>query len=381
MASPCPSGSSSSRFIDGGSTITGPLVGGVVTLVTAIIILVASPVVIALFLRRKSRSQADLSSSSNGSVESSTEGGQFCDMIISHDVSPGYAAVTCSGNRVSVDSESQLSESGHSQGTFEMRGTFKMGGSQEDSIASSCSEKLGSVCIEMDNDAFEAIKTVKQTDFVEAESRLTFGQKVEIRTAKTLGRTRSETKDIPTSAHPSKKRSRSFSTPHTLPSCEPRTKTPPSSLILYSHRTPTEIQQVIQELLVKELREYNIKTVSEDTDPHREGMAAWLETQMKEASAVFCVCNKAFREEWNDVPGISCIVPVFKQLLLGLVSHPHGENQRLLDKLAIVLPYESDIEYVPMYLNNRPKFSLCREDLSRMAKFTSGVPSYHVNSK
>ena len=236
--------------------------------------------------------------------------------------------------------------------------------------------------MEMDNNAFETLKAGEQTDFVEAENTLTFGRKVEVKTAKTNGRTQSESEYIPTSALPSKKRPRSFSTPHALPSCESRSKKPPSALILYSHGTPTEIQQVIRELLVKKLREYNVRTVSEDTDPHREGMAAWLEVQMKEASAVFCVCNEAFRDEWeDDAPGISCIVPVFKQLLHGLVSHPHGENQRLLDKLAIVLPYERDIEHVPVYLNNRQKFGLCREDLDKMAKFTSGVPSYHVNSK
>ena len=69
-------------------------------------------------------------------------------------------------------------------------------------------------------------------------------------------------------------------------------------------------------------------------------------------------------EEWEGGSGgTRCLVAVFKHLVHGLASHPHSENQILLNKLAIVLPYERDIEHVPVYLSNRQKFVLDSEKL------------------
>ena len=193
-------------------------------------------------------------------------------------------------------------------------------------------------------------------------------------TKRSLKRTRSEsvrTKTVRNDSSSShRKRPRSLSS-----SQHPNNAPPPlSALILYSKATPEEEKRTIQQLLVSDLTKYNIQTVSEDTSTLRECPASWLEAQMREVSAVFCVCNEAFYREWyNQADRLTSLVPVFKQLCHGLVTPSYGENKQLLDKIAIVLSSEAN---VPPYLNSRRKFFLHEDSLPKMALFTRGLPEY-----
>ena len=390
------------------------MIGGVT--VAVMIIITFKAIIICYLVRRKfrdhtssaSNSARSASSSLTDSLEMSMEGGTLSDggchmFTIDHVGEASSYAVTSSGASVdapyvggsSIVSKSlthpytALNSPTHSEGqesqiTFEVSSSIGLSREEE----STCSESLkissgGSSTLE--DDAFEKASnksneskesgTCKQNDDIIEGCRV--NEMVMER------RSRSESVRVKTnptgSSSFSRKRPRSFSTPHHVTHPPPSPHPAGSALILYSKGSPILEQRVIQQQLVNDLTLYNIQTVSEDTCTPRQCPASWLETQMREVSAVFCVCNEAFDADWeNRTDGLSGLVPVFKQLCHGLVTPSCGKNQFLRDKIAIVLPLESDLQYVPTYLNSRPKFRLLEQDLAKMARFVTDIPQYKI---
>lgn len=335
--------------------------------------------VICFVKRRGSRQRSVISASSlTSSFESSTEDGRYYNlMVVDHVTQPHVHA----GNEASTDLSNARSslgscESPMTQTTFEIE-------SLVDGAGSTCSEKYeGSLSLGQD-DAFETSDKDRSNESVPDSKEIgELNPCAKHPAHKTYERrSRSESVCFKTTRTSSKKRPRSLSTPHTLQ--DSHTPNPPlSALILYSKESPEEETKVIQQHLLHDLTQYNIRTVSEDTSMFRECPASWLETQMRAASAVFCVCNEAFDREWeNKSDGLSVLVPVFKKLCHGLVTPSSGKNQLLHDKIAIILPHVEDLHYVPAYINCRPKFRLLKEDLCKMARFVHGIPEcQHSNN-
>ena len=373
------------------------VIGGAVTVAVAIITTFVSVIVCYLARRRLREHTAtnSLTSSLTDSLEDSMDGegegnggaGSYCHMItIDHVGEPPSYVVTTSGTSVSggcndiaarstadlINNETpSLSDGRESQATYEA-----------ESLTDSFKISSGGGSTSFEDDAFERALLLESDKDGACDDDATCGGSQTME--KIIGRRdRSESVCVKASKLDSnlcsRKRPRSLSTPHvTHPSSLLPPPRPPSALILYSKSSPQLEKRVIQQGLVSDLTQYNIRTVSEDTCTPRECPAAWLETRMREASAVFCVCNEAFDRDWeNRSDGlIFGLVPVFKQLCHGLVTPSCGKNRLLRDKIAIVLPRESDLKYVPTYLNSRPKFRLLEQDLENMARFVTGMPQY-----
>lgn len=342
-----------------------------VTVPVFLVIFVSCVMLVICFVKRRngSRGRSVISASSlSNSLESSTEDGRYCNlMTIDHVIqSHNHASNEASTDVCHVESSMGSCESPMTETTFEI-------GSLVDGVGSTCSEKLdGSLSLGQD-DAFEMNRP--NGSVTNSKENGEPNKCAEQPSDKSCGRrSRSESVSFKTSRTSSKRRPRSYSTPHALQDSD-APNPPLSALILYSKGSPEEETKVIQQHLLHDLTQYNIRTISEDTSMFRECPASWLETQMRAASAVFCVCNEAFDREWeNQSDGLSVLVPVFKRLCHGLVTPSSGKNQSLHDKIAIVLPRVEDLHYVPAYINCRPKFRLLQEDLSKMARFVHGIP-------
>ena len=337
------------------------------TLVTFIIMVIAS-VMVLLFLRRSGRPTCQLSlPTCSGNPELTRSMERDGNIIISHsDMVPNYGLMTCGEDTGSNDSLSVDSTSHSVIETISIKdGKFfcSIGEAEiatEDTVFKSLQTKSQFACR----------KTRTENDHENAKSPVWQGTLQTISSKQEVERQKSES-TITAVSKLCLVEPQNFAVSHSRASI---------ALILYSQRVCSDLHKIVLELLIKRLSEYNILTVSEDTDLCRSGIASWLEWRVREASAIFCVCDQVFHEEWErGFEGTRCLVPVFKHLVHGLVSHPHSENQVLLDKVAIVLPYERDIEHVPVYLSDRQKFLLDSEELEKMAKFVVGVPCYYVD--
>ena len=381
---------------------TGTVVGVALAVVLVAFFVASATVIISYIARRRLRAGASLTSGSSltesletleGGRGGEGEGNGYCHLMTMNHIEGGTPiySVTTNGTGIGRAEEMVLESS---VGSASSPTTVEVGSIAGGSGGgtSSDSEKISGVSMSLeDDDAFEGSsdgnyggKDSRKKDEVCPNGGCSTATNDGVSTDKTgrpgltkriLKRARSEsvrTKTARTDSRSSyRKRPRSLSSSQ-QPSDQPP---PPSALILYSKASLDEEQKTIQHLLVRDLTQYNIRTVSEDTSTPRECPASWLEAQMREVSAVFCVCNDAFYREWyNQSDRLTSLVPVFKQLCHGLVTPSYGGNKQLLDKIAIVLPLQET--NVPTYLNSRPKFFLRSENLHKMALFAKGLPEY-----
>ena len=91
---------------------------------------------------------------------------------------------------------------------------------------------------------------------------------------------------------------------------------------------------------------------------------------MQNASAVLCVCNAEFKQEWDKKNSDSPLVSSLKQLIYANVNREEG-----LSKYATVLLRKSDRECIPTpYLLNTRNFYVDEPD--DIARFVHQVPAY-----
>ena len=375
---------------------TGTVVGVALAVVLVAFFVASSIILISYWARRRLRSGGSLTSGSSlteslETLEAGGEGTGYCHlMTLDHAVDTTTSAYPVTTNGTTIGGE-VLPALESPEGTASQT-TMEVGSMAGVSGATSESEKISGVSMSLDdNDAFESSseRSSGEGDVTQEKEACPAGGSngfPKLAPPKRLfERSRSESvrakRARSDSSSSYRKRPRSLSS-----SQQPEASSPPSALILYSKSSPELEQRAIQQLLVSDLTQYNVRTVSEDTSMPRECPASWLEAQTREVSAVFCVCNEAFHHEWeNWTDGLTSLVPVFKQLCHGLVTPSYGRNQQLWDKVAIVLLHRSDSQYIPSYLNSRRRFVLLpnqepnsepNPDLKPLARFAANLPEY-----
>ena len=83
-----------------------------------------------------------------------------------------------------------------------------------------------------------------------------------------------------------------------------------------------------------------------------EGMAQWVEREVRACDKVLCVCNKEFKREWEGEiePIEGSLVSCIKNLYLGSLNE--------VSKYAIVLMHVTHKDYIPTQY-----FKMCRQFL------------------
>jgi len=98
-----------------------------------------------------------------------------------------------------------------------------------------------------------------------------------------------------------------------------------------------------------------------------------MEEEVGLASAVLCVCNRDFYQEWNQCPseGKIHVVGILRQLIQASVTE--GKS---LAKYAVILLEPGDEKFIPsLYLRGEPRRFLISE-VEHIARFIQGIPSY-----
>ena len=152
-----------------------------------------------------------------------------------------------------------------------------------------------------------------------------------------------------------------------------------SVLIVYSPNTPEKKQDLIRTQLISGLHSYGIDTRSHDLTCIKESPSLWLEREIANATAVLCVCNKEFKEDWESVNGnTASSLPLVQSLrhLIAATVHKGGR----LSKYAMVFLEEKDKEHVPTsYLLGDPRQFMASK-LEHIARFVLDVPTHTTSS-
>lgn len=139
-------------------------------------------------------------------------------------------------------------------------------------------------------------------------------------------------------------------------------------LVVFSPRTPQLETQAIMHSLVKILRDsYGIESHIPELHLPRGNLFDWISDHHEKAHAVFCVCNKYFHEDWNQLVNLENhlkVVYCFKTLFQGHMDW---------DKYAVVLTDSSDRVYIPPYLKDRRTFRV--NDHEGIARFARNIPA------
>ena len=137
-------------------------------------------------------------------------------------------------------------------------------------------------------------------------------------------------------------------------------------LLIFSLETPRSQQEVVLQLLGRDLtstlQNCSMEKDGENVHPEvvwydrsklgrREGMAQWVEREVKACDKVLCVCNEEFKREWDGEiePFEGSLVSCIKNLYLGSLNEAA--------KYVIVLMQVSHGDCIPNY------FKMCRQFL------------------
>ena len=148
--------------------------------------------------------------------------------------------------------------------------------------------------------------------------------------------------------------------------------------VVYSPSTPEKDQELIRHQFIPELQSYyDIKVQSHDFACIKESPSQWLEHEISKATAVLCVCNKEFKNDWEsrEVSSHSLpLVPSLKHLV-----HAAVQQNECLSKYAIILIEPTDKSYIPTkYLQGDPRqFSV--NDVEDIVRFVRGIPSHSMS--
>ena len=174
------------------------------------------------------------------------------------------------------------------------------------------------------------------------------------------------------------------STPTSVESSEPLLhdlcSTKYTALIVYSPNTPEKQQDWIRRDFIPKLQSEGIKTLSHDFTCIKESPSLWLEREISKATAVLCVCNREFKEDWEGCkptsPTSLPLVQSLKHLILATV-HQGGD----LSKYAVVLLESHDQQYIPTkYLQSDSRqFGLT--EVETIARFVCSVPTHRLDNE
>lgn len=146
-----------------------------------------------------------------------------------------------------------------------------------------------------------------------------------------------------------------------------------SALIIYSPLCPDEDRRTVMQYLIRDLMKCGIRPVAHDCDYTKGSLSQWLETEVKRASAVLCVCDPAFRQEWEQQQPADTNFPLVYSLKLLIYANVNRGEE--LSKYAIVLLRKGDKNCIPTYyLNNTRTFYV--NEVKNIAHFVQQVPAY-----
>ena len=148
----------------------------------------------------------------------------------------------------------------------------------------------------------------------------------------------------------------------------------PKAVIVYSPNSKQEDKHLILQLLVSDLQKYGVETKSHDITCIRESLSQWLEREIGQADAVLCVCNKEFKQDWENFTSRSQHLPLISSLKH--LVHATVNQGKSLSKYATVLLCQRDKNYIPsLYLQGDPRQFLVT-DVEDIARFVQNIPSY-----
>ena len=147
-----------------------------------------------------------------------------------------------------------------------------------------------------------------------------------------------------------------------------------SFFLLYSHNSPEKELNVILQRLYLPLCDYIRVTKPDDYIKTDGSQALWLSNSLSEASAVLCVCNESFRDEWDGKKTASVEVSTLRERVAGALMH-----DRRLSKFAVVYLQQSARSYhIPELLSGLRHFLVT--DIEAMVEFTTETPRYVLPS-
>ena len=154
----------------------------------------------------------------------------------------------------------------------------------------------------------------------------------------------------------------------------------PTTLIICSPNTNESEQQFIYTQLIAELQSYGIETMSHDFTCIQGGPSAWLESEAKKATVVLCVCNKEFKDDWEEEEESRQVSLPLVRSLKHLI-HGTVQSGKSLSKYAVVLLDPSHKRYIPtMYLQSDSR-QFILTDTKAIAEYVLKSPSYKLSKE
>lgn len=132
-------------------------------------------------------------------------------------------------------------------------------------------------------------------------------------------------------------------------------KVKPDVLVLYSLKTPSSEQELVERCVVAELkRHYHVNSCNDHTE---KTVMEWVDEQTRHAHSVLIICNKSFHSEWNS-RGRGRLLNSLNAIINSAASH---EN---LSKFATVLLQSDSNQYIPdnQYIQGMTSFVVDVDD-------------------
>ena len=164
-----------------------------------------------------------------------------------------------------------------------------------------------------------------------------------------------------------------------LPPVIPPPPPPCPVLVVFSLRTCEQETRTILQCLVSDLTSYSIESSTYGMSQLRQNQSEWVVEQHEKASAILCVCNQEFFEDWTNTfaDGKSdfadcnpLVVRTLKQLFEGDLQR--GESGT--DNYAVIKMKPTDDRFIPPLLRHRPAYMY--DEVERIARFVHNVPQY-----
>ena len=151
---------------------------------------------------------------------------------------------------------------------------------------------------------------------------------------------------------------------------------PCSVLVVFSPRTAQLDTKAILQTLVADLSKYYIETWVYGNDLLRLSPTDWVVERHGMASAVLCVCNREFLEDWSDtapyLDDTPRVVRTLKQLFEGdMQCGPSGIKNYAVIKMRV-----TDEENIPPLLKSRPNYMYT--DTRNIARFVHNEPIVEI---
>lgn len=150
--------------------------------------------------------------------------------------------------------------------------------------------------------------------------------------------------------------------------------------VIYAQTSPPEDKQCILENVAKEMHDYGGIDVQWYDKSRGVGPSEWVETNFRRSEKVLLVCNKEFKQEWEnpneEMIFNGAIVHASKQIIRGHIN----STESFSSKYGLVFLKPSDLELIPDdYLKCCPKFLVNptdRERSEQMAHFVQGIEEF-----